>query len=124
MTDPVRVTRPLATGRDDVCVLAWAGQLDHSNAQRLRGDLQRFLLPEHSHLVLDLAGLSFADSTGVRIILALRREILQRDGVIALAALNDRVSRLLEITGLTQAFAVHPSTEQALSALPQPHQSV
>ncbi|GLW07185.1 hypothetical protein Misp01_23150 [Microtetraspora sp. NBRC 13810] len=118
MTAAVQVTPSTETEREDVCVLALAGNLDYTNAEQLRAELAGRLRPEHRHLVLDFTELSFLDSTGVRIVLAVRNDVLRRGGVIALVALNARIARVFQITGLIRAFAVYPTREEALAALP------
>jgi anti-sigma B factor antagonist len=98
-------------------MLVLTGELDHTNAEQLRDDLLRLFEPQHRHLLLDLTGLTFCDSTGIRIFLAMRQLTLQRDGVITLAALNARLAKIFQMTGLTSAFAVHPTRAEALTAL-------
>lgn len=49
---------------------------------------------------LDLAGVGYMDSTGLRAVLMARDELRQRDGSLDVVAASAIVRRLIEITGL------------------------
>lgn len=57
------------------------------------------------HLVVDLSGVTFMDSTGLGSLLSLRNHVLVRGGRFALVRPEDRVFRLFEITQLDSVFA-------------------
>ncbi|MEZ0074646.1 STAS domain-containing protein [Planotetraspora sp. GP83] len=116
MTAPVHLTRVPTDPPGDVLVMALNGSLDFSNAERLRDDLQAALAPEHGGLVLDMAGLDFCDSTGIRILLVIRKLLQERGGSVTLAGLNARLTRIFRVTGLIHAFAVHPGVAEALGS--------
>ncbi|WP_109524893.1 STAS domain-containing protein [Nocardia aurea] len=117
MTAPVQLTQTSADATTGTCVLALTGELDYISAAQLRADMDGLLAPEHRHLVLDLSGLEFCDSTGIRLFLVLRKLILERGGTIALAGLTARLERVFRMTGLTQAFDLYPSADQATAAI-------
>ncbi|GAA5061355.1 anti-sigma B factor antagonist [Thermocatellispora tengchongensis] len=118
MTAPVILGLRPHPAEGDVEVLTAAGELDHSNAERLRGDFLR-LLETHAPraLVLDLSGLTFCDSSGVRVLLAMRTRVQEAGGVLALAGLNRRLVRIFETTGLMHAFLVHETADEAARAV-------
>jgi anti-sigma B factor antagonist len=116
VTAPVQLTE-VPTGDEHTCVLALAGELDYTNATALRTDIEASLTPGHRNLILDLTGLQFCDSTGIRVFLGLRRLILEGGGTIALAALNSRLERVFRMTGLTSAFNLFPTLQQASAAI-------
>ncbi|WP_269854492.1 STAS domain-containing protein [Streptomyces sp. RPT161] len=104
----------LTTARNgQVLVLRLAGELDMEGA----GVFEEAPTENASALVLDLSRLDFCDSTGLNALLRLRLDAQGRGVPVHLAALTDRVARLLEITGADQIFPVHPSVETALAAL-------
>ncbi|NUW43780.1 STAS domain-containing protein [Nonomuraea rhodomycinica] len=117
MTTPVHLTQISADPATGTCVLALAGELDYISAAQLRADMESTLRPEHRHLVLDLSGLDFCDSTGIRLFLVFRKLILERGGSIALAGLTSRLERVFHMTGLSQAFNLYPDAEQARAAI-------
>ncbi|MFC4592060.1 STAS domain-containing protein [Sphaerisporangium corydalis] len=98
-------------------IVALSGELDYTNAEQLRQQAVSHLTPDHRNMVLDLAGLTFCDSTGIRIFLALRTLITDRGGVISLTDLHPRLSRVFQTTGLVKFFAVQPTRADALAEL-------
>jgi anti-sigma B factor antagonist len=98
-------------------IVALSGQLDYDNAEAMRAQALVLLTDEYRCLVLDLSELTFCDSTGIRIFLALRALIEGRGGVMALTDLHPRLARTFQLTGLIQFFAVHPTRADALAML-------
>jgi anti-sigma B factor antagonist len=77
-----------------------AGELDVATADRLLDDAQRFLTGAAGRLVLDLRGVVFLDSVGIRALLLLRRSALGRGVTLDVVAHEEPVGRLLRITSL------------------------
>ncbi|GIH50390.1 anti-sigma factor antagonist [Microbispora rosea subsp. rosea] len=102
---------------DHVLVVALDGALDYTNAELLRRDVEAVLGAEHRELVLDLSDLGFCDSTGIRILLSIRKLMQERDGAVTLAGPNARLARIFRLTGLINAFTVAPSLAEALDAV-------
>ncbi|MER5425993.1 STAS domain-containing protein [Streptosporangium roseum] len=98
-------------------VLALSGELDYTNAEQLREQALSLLTDDHRCLILDLAGLTFCDSTGIRVFLAMRALIIDRGGVISLTDLQPRLARVFQMTGLVQFFAVQPTRADASRTL-------
>jgi anti-sigma B factor antagonist len=97
--------RPFAVDvqrRNALAIVRPQGELDLATAQTLRAALDG--IEDVRRLVLDLRGLSFIDSSGLRLLVALHRRA-QRDGfqltLVAPAAPADRAIRL---SGLDQAL--------------------
>ncbi len=88
--------------RDDVAIVRPRGELDLATVETLRAALDR--VENAARLVLDLRGLSFIDSTGLRLLVALHQRA-QRDGfqltLIAPAAPADKA---IQVSGLDQVL--------------------
>ncbi|GII03328.1 STAS domain-containing protein [Planobispora takensis] len=110
------VVRPDAS-LERVAVLGLAGELDYTNAEQLRQDIIEALPPASRDLIVDLAHLTFCDSTGIRVFLALRKLADERGGVVALTDLQPRLTRIFRTTGLSHFFAVVPSVADATDLL-------
>jgi anti-anti-sigma factor len=61
---------------------------------------------DETPIVLDVAGVSFIDSSGLRSLLGASRRAAQRDTVVVLRAVGPEVERLLAITGTTDQFVI------------------
>ncbi|MGX1885655.1 STAS domain-containing protein [Streptomyces sp. NPDC055287] len=102
-------TRDTATGP----VLEIIGDLDHTNATRLRELLTTLTLHPGQCLVLDLAGMEFCDSSGITALIAARNHVQATQADIALAAVPAHTLRILRIVGLDQVFRLYPDTDTA-----------
>ncbi|ETK35194.1 STAS domain-containing protein [Microbispora sp. ATCC PTA-5024] len=100
-----------------VLSVALTGALDFTNAERLGHDVEALLSPEHRGLVLDMSGVEFCDSTGIRVLLIVRKLVRERGGDVALAGLNARLTRIFRITGLIHAFTVTAGPQEAAEAV-------
>ena len=114
MTAAVVLTPVSVPVADHVLAVALDGALDYTNAERLRLDVETALGEERGELVLDLSLLSFCDSTGIRVLLSMRKLLAERDGAVTLAGMNPRLTRIFRTTGLINAFAVAPGLPEAL----------
>ncbi|MFL0028360.1 STAS domain-containing protein [Streptomyces sp. NBUL23] len=102
-------TRTTATG----AVMELAGDLDHHTTPQVRDALPGLALRPGQQLVIDLRAVTFCDSSGITTLIAARNHALAADATIALAAVPERLSRILRIVGLNQVFPTHPTAQDA-----------
>src|SRR5206468_12543694 len=96
-------------------VLSLAGELDLYNANDVREALLAACAEEPERVVVDLAGVTFIDSTALGVLIEGRSRLENRRGFM-LAAPGPEAKRALEISGLDRHFSVHDSVENALAA--------
>jgi len=97
----------LSTERDgDAAVVSVRGELDAYSAPGLEDQVARLTDGGVSKVVLDLSGTGFLDSSGLRAILTVQRRLREHNGLMALRTPSEPVTRLLEITGLTDHFTI------------------
>lgn len=97
----------LSTDRDgNRAVLTVRGELDAYSAPGLEDQIGRLLAEQIDEVVLDLSQTGFLDSSGLRAILTAQRRLAENNGRMTLRAPSEAVSRLLEITGLTDHFTI------------------
>ncbi|MBB5082265.1 STAS domain-containing protein [Nonomuraea endophytica] len=93
-----------------------AGELDTTTT----GQLATYLEGRHPDsslpLVLDLAAVTFMDSSGLHLLIDLHHRQDTHGGRLYLAAPHERVLRVLEITGTDRLLLIHPSLRTALTA--------
>ena len=85
---------------NDRVVVELAGELDMANAPLLQSSIEGSELSGTKTVVLDLQGLTFLDSTGLRIILAAREQCWRRGQEFAVTPGSQQVQRLLSVTGV------------------------
>ncbi len=84
----------------DGVVLAVAGEIDLANAEEF-GDRVRGLIDStEDEVVLSLRDCGFIDSTGIRTLIMLARELRARGQTLVLTDLNGGPRRVFEIAGL------------------------
>lgn len=81
-------------------VFTLRGELDPHTAPDLRTEIDAVLASGRARLVLDLAGLTFVDSSGLRVIISAHKDAAERGGRLVLRAPSQTTRRLLDITGL------------------------
>ncbi|RKE05128.1 STAS domain-containing protein [Streptomyces sp. TLI_171] len=112
MTQLSTTTRSIAAGP----VLELAGELDFHTAPQVKALLPDIGLEPGQQLTVDLAALTFCDSSGITVLIAARNYALAAHATIALVAVPDMVSRMFAIVGLDKVFPVHPTAHAAESA--------
>lgn len=90
------------------------GELDMAGAARLRRLLsQREESDETVDYVVDMAGLRYLDSSGVGLLVEMRKRLRR----LLLAELQPRVLRVFRVSNLDSIFTIEPSVEAALEKL-------
>lgn len=87
-------------------VLAIRGELDAYTAPGLEEQVSKLMTDGARAIVLDLSETGFLDSSGLRAILTSQRRLNEADGELRLRHASEPVTRLLEITGLSDHFIV------------------
>ena len=102
--------------KDDVSVVTVAGEVDVYTAAQLRAALDEEIASGRSHLVVDLDGVSFLDSTGLGVLVGRLKLVRNSSGWLRIVCSNDRILRVFRITGLDKVFGIHTSLDEALAA--------
>jgi anti-sigma B factor antagonist len=82
------------------------GELDMSTAPLLREEFQRLSAEVAPRVTVDLSGLGFVDSTGLSVLISALKRFRAEGGDMVLRAPTPSILRVLEITGLTEVFAI------------------
>ena len=97
-------------------VLAVKGEVDVYTAPRLREKLVELVSHGSQHLVVDLEGVDFLDSTGLGVLVGGLKRLRSHDGDLSLVCSQQRILKVFEITGLTKVFSIYDSVEAAVAA--------
>ena len=104
----------------DTVVVAPEGRLDHDNCEAFRTGLQPHLaqaVANRQRIVLDLSGLAYVSSAGLRCFMLAAKEAQASGGRIVLAALRPVVAEIFQISRFDLVFELFPSVREALSAV-------
>ncbi|MFI8193892.1 STAS domain-containing protein [Streptomyces sp. NPDC085946] len=114
MIDNLTLTTTHTDGH--LAVLCVGGEIDTHTAPALRKEALDVIAQGHPHLILDLTGITFCDSSGFNALIGIMRCATAANGSLTLAAVPDRLSRMLDLTGLSTLMPSYPSTEAAMNA--------
>ncbi len=104
--------------RDDVVIAELTGEVDLSNAAELEGRITDAVPNDVAGLVLDLSGVTYVDSAGVRLLLSLAGKLKWRDQDLVLAAPPDsRCRRVLSMVGVGTKVMLETNVDAAVSRL-------
>jgi anti-sigma B factor antagonist len=98
-------------------VAAVSGEIDVYTAPALREKLIDLVDSGVTEVIVDMAQVGFCDSTGLGALVAAQNYARDRDAALSLAAAQERVLKVLRITGLDQVFRMHASVAAATDEL-------
>ncbi len=110
------VNLELTTKREhQFLIAALTGELDHHSAEAVRGKLDLELeIHPGTHLILDLSGLTFMDSSGLGVILGRYRKIKSLGGEMAIVNIPHAIEKVVQISGLHKIMHFYRSKSEAL----------
>jgi anti-sigma B factor antagonist len=95
-------------------VLRLDGELDLASVPTLEHAVASAPLDDAAELVLDLRGLEFIDSTGLRAILLQDKRSAERGQAFALVRGSEQVQRLMNMTRVDEHLKIVASPEESL----------
>ncbi|MHC4561647.1 MAG: STAS domain-containing protein [Planctomycetota bacterium] len=93
-----------------------AGEIDLAHSNRFQSDLDNILADKPERLILNLADVSYMDSSGIASLVKMLSRIKVMGASLHLVGMNDRVRSLIEITRLDQVFEIHSTCDEALES--------
>jgi anti-sigma B factor antagonist len=96
------------------------GRLDHDNCEAFRADLGVHLdaaVNAGEPLVLDLSGLEYVSSAGLRCLMLAAKEASARKGRVMVAAMQPVVAEIFQISRFHLVFDVFPTLREALASV-------
>ena len=97
-------------------VLEVRGEVDVSTAPELRERLLALSEQGRTVAVVDLSDVSFVDSTALGVLVSGVKRLRSAGGDLRLVVTQPRISKVFEITGLTDVFHIYQSADEAVRA--------
>ena len=104
----------------DTLIVSPVGSIDHTTSD----DLKQALAPHlercaggQDRVVLDLSGVEYVSSAGLRVLMLASRQAKAQGGTLALAALQPLVREVFEISRFNLVFQMFPSVRDAVAAV-------
>ena len=103
------------TSKGTCAVVTVDGEIDLDNASDLSEVALAAMQEIGPSVVLDLSGVTFMDSTGLKVLLAVHKRAELAGGRLVLAGPTRSVNRVVGITGFDQMFTVCEDVTAALA---------
>ncbi|NQS99174.1 MAG: STAS domain-containing protein [candidate division Zixibacteria bacterium] len=101
------------TTEGDSSHISVTGRIDSYSSPDLEKQIDEKLPETAKFAILNLAGLEYISSAGLRIILMLQKRLKVRGGEAVIAAPPDFVKKILHISGFNSIFQIFETLDQA-----------
>ena len=101
---------------DGILVAMAEGRVDGANAQEFQGELTDAIEPSDRAVILDLGGITYISSAGLRVILLTARALRRQNAELAVCSLSDSIREVFEISGFDKIIPVQDSRPDAIAS--------
>lgn len=102
--------------RHDALVLLPTGSLDSGNVHRFESIVMGHVNNGERRLIVDLSGLNFVSSAGLRVFVIAARALQADNGRIVLCGMQHHVEDVFRVSGIYRVIAIKASQADALAA--------
>jgi len=95
------------------------GRLTFFEVGVLRENISRLLGEGRKHIILNLSGLQYLDSSGIGELASIYVMVLKGGGEMKVVGLSRNIEEVLKVTHLYQVFPEFPDEEAALQSFPR-----
>lgn len=103
-----------------VAIVAPAGRIDSTTSDRLEQHLVALVKSGARRVVVDMSGVEYISSAGLRVMLALAKRIKDVRGALAICALSDPVKTVFSLAGFLPLFVVDATRDAAVTRVAAP----
>lgn len=104
------------TRQDAGVVVAPVGRIDGSNAMHFQEALLKEVGDGEGALVVDLGGLDYISSAGLRVLLLAAKRLQPSERSFSLCNVRTHILEVLNISGFSEILKIHESRELALTS--------
>ena len=104
------------TELDGVTIVAPGGRVDTTTSGPIEEAIRRIVDNGARNLLIDLGGVEYISSAGLRVFLVLAKRMRDLHGQLVLCGLTGPVRQVFQLAGFMPLFRVEPSREAALGA--------
>ena len=95
-------------------ILALSGRLDTDTSADMELTLQDLLAAGERNFLIDLTGIGYVSSAGLRVLLATAKQLEGGKGSLRLCGLNPSVKQVFDVAGFSKLFALFPDRAAAM----------
>jgi anti-sigma B factor antagonist len=99
-----------------VTVVELTGDIDSNTAAQAQERVLSLIQPE-AKILLDMRGVAYMSSAGLRMLLSTYRQITRQNGAIVLVGLAEEIKDTMSVTGFLNFFTTRDTVDEGLNAL-------
>jgi anti-anti-sigma factor len=103
--------------KGDVVVVRVLGRLDAASSPQLEKKINSIIETGHFKLILNLSGVDYLSSAGMRLILSVSKKLKHLEGKVVACNLTDDVLDVIKMAGFHQVLEFYPSEEESFNHL-------
>ncbi len=104
------------SSQNGVTLLALHGRLDELATGETEQKLLTVADAGAKSIVLDLSGVEYVSSSGMRVLVAFLRAVQRKNAQLKLCALSPFVAEVFDVSNLARLFDIHPDRDAAMNA--------
>ena len=112
MADAVLTTQ--IETRDGIQLVHVSGPLDSMTHDQFKNLLDPMINQPNVHIVLDCENLTYVNSKGLALLGRYQRVTIQNLSFLGIAALNRRITKTIELLGMSKLVKLYPTVEEAM----------
>lgn len=96
------------------------GEVDAHTAPMIREAMINLLDEGQPRFVLDLGFVTFMDSMGLGVIVAITKRVREHEGALRIASVSGPLLRIFDLSGMRENYEIYPSAAEATQSAPSP----
>ena len=101
----------MTKSNDEIC-LTCTGRLDANRAGYLNDYIDRLVREGHYHIALDLTGIEYLSSAGIRILVSQYKNLDAVNGYFTILKMSDNVRQVLNMVGIADMLSQQSRIKQ------------
>jgi len=101
------------SGGEDYAIIALSGRLNGASAPEFKQRIRQIVEGGKSRLILDMAGVTFIDSSGLSALISGLKAAREAGGFLRLASLGSQVAAVIKLMMLDRVFDVYADVDAA-----------
>jgi anti-sigma B factor antagonist len=103
--------------QDDIAIIQISGRMDATQAPPFESVCEKYLNEGSRYIVVDMAGLEYISSMGLRSFLSLAQQTKKKGGAVLLCGMHGLVREVFDMTHVTPLFRLFDTSEAAIRSL-------
>ncbi len=100
----------------DITIVYLQGRLDVHYSAEVEEEINKLINDGKVKLLIDLAGIEYLSSSGLRIFIAISRKLKEVNGTLKLMRLSETTRKIFKIVELIDMFDIYDNEDDALNS--------